>query len=80
MHPVISKILLSLCALSAAILTGCSPSRHVPEGRYLLDDVKITVTDSTETLSSQRLMPYVRQRPNNKFLHISRLCRNPHDN
>lgn len=73
MHPVISKILLSLCALSAAILTGCSPSRHVPEGRYLLDDVKITVTDSTETLSSQRLMPYVRQRPNNKFLHISRL-------
>lgn len=56
-----------------AVLCSCSPTRHVPQGSLLLDNVRIAVNDSTGTLSSSSMMTYVRQRPNNRFLHISRL-------
>lgn len=54
-------------------LASCSSTRYVPEGCYLLDEVRLRVNDSTGTLTSQTMMNYVRQRPNNRFLHISRL-------
>ena len=38
------------------VLAGCSPTRHVPDGSYLLDDVKIAVNDSTRTLQEQTMM------------------------
>lgn len=62
-----------LCGLLAMLLISCNQTRHVPQGRYLLDDVKLDVNDSTGTLSDSQMLLYVRQRPNNKFLHISRL-------
>lgn len=52
---------------------SCSPTRHVPMHKYLLDDVKITIDDSTKTLNKQEMMTYVRQRPNNRMLHMARL-------
>lgn len=67
-----SAALVALTCLTGA-LAGCSPTRHVPDGSYLLDDVKIAVNDSTRTLQEQTMMTYVRQRPNNRMLHISRL-------
>ena len=63
----------ALMVFMALLFAGCSLTKHVPQGQYLLDEVKIHVTDSTGALSEQTLMPYVRQRPNNKFLHLSRL-------
>ncbi len=33
-------LLLPAILLAAWLLSGCSPARHVPEGKYLLDDVK----------------------------------------
>lgn len=69
-----SPKILSLAATALLILfAACNQTRHVPQGRYLLDDVKLNVNDSTGTLSDSQLMLYVRQRPNNKFLHLSRL-------
>lgn len=65
------QLLVAVLAMTA--LAACSPTRYVPQGRYLLDDVRLKVNDSTETLSSQNMMTYVRQRPNNRVLHISRL-------
>lgn len=65
------QLLVAAVALTA--LAACSPTRYVPQGHYLLDDVRLKVNDSTETLSSQNMMTYVRQRPNNRVLHISRL-------
>lgn len=59
--------------MTLILFEGCSPSKHVPAGRYLLDEVKINVTDPTMTFSDRTLMPYVRQKPNNKFLHLSRM-------
>lgn len=64
----------SFCAvLLISLVCSCSSTRHVPAGNFLLDNVLIEVNDSTETLTSTAMMSYVRQRPNNRFLHISRL-------
>ncbi len=50
------------------LLSGCSSSRHVPDGKYLLDEVKIQLNDSTKLLNEQQLMTYVRTQPNHKML------------
>lgn len=62
-----------LAAVVAAGICGCSPTRYVPEGSLLLDKVSIDLNDSTETLSSTAMMNYVRQKPNNRVLHVARL-------
>lgn len=53
---------------AAAFLVGCSSSRHVPAGEYLLDKVKLNISDSTGTLGSEEMINYVRQLPNHKIL------------
>lgn len=52
-------------------LTGCSPTKHVPQGEYLLDKVKI-VTDNKE-VKPETLKPYLRQEPNFRILGVARL-------
>lgn len=52
----------------ALFCAGCSSTRHVPEGKLLLDDVKIKINDSTHLLDAQKLLPYVRHRENQKML------------
>lgn len=64
---------MAMILLFVLMATACSQVRHVPQGRFLLDEVKLNVNDSTGTLRDSQMMLYVRQRPNNKFLHISRL-------
>lgn len=61
-------LLLPAILLAAWLLSGCSPARHVPEGKYLLDDVKINLNDSTGRLDQQQLMTYVRMQSNHKML------------
>ena len=58
--------LLLLVALTA--MWSCSSSRHVPPGKYLLDDVKIELNDSDHRLDERQLMTYVRNQPNHKML------------
>lgn len=50
------------------MLSGCNSAKHVPEGKYLLDDVKISINDSTHKISKQQLVTYIRQQPNNRML------------
>ncbi|MDE6340670.1 MAG: outer membrane protein assembly factor, partial [Muribaculaceae bacterium] len=50
------------------ILASCSSTRHVPAGKYLLDEVKINLNDSTGRLQEQQLSSYVRMQPNHKML------------
>ena len=52
-----------LCAL----LSGCSSTRHVPQGSYLLDKVNIEVVD-TSGVSTKGMANYLRQTPNHKVL------------
>ncbi len=55
-------------AILPLIMMGCSSTRHVPQGKYLLDEVKIKLNDSTGLLNEQQLMTYVRNQPNHKML------------
>lgn len=63
------RIFLYLMLLAAAIvLYGCSSTRHVPEGSYLLDKVKIQINDSTDSFDEEEMVTYLRQLPNHKML------------
>ncbi len=56
--------------LVCLIVIGCSSSKHVPEGSYLLDKVNIRV-DSTgkgEQLDVSEMQAYLRQSPNHRML------------
>ena len=50
------------------LFTGCSSTRHVSEGNYLLDKINIQVDDSTNTIDASELKSYIRQLPNHKML------------
>lgn len=50
------------------LLVGCSASRLVPDGQYMLDKVKIK-TDSKD-LTADKLEPYVRQKGNSKWFSL----------
>ena len=58
--------------LSALLMAGCSSTRHVPEGEYLLDKVTISVADSA-VVSAKPLYNYLRQSPNHKVLGAFRM-------
>lgn len=51
---------------------GCSSTRHVPQGSFLLDEVKINVDDSAHVESAE-LVNYLRQMPNHKVLGFAKL-------
>lgn len=55
------------------LLCGCSTTKFVPDNGLLVDDVKVTVNDSTGTFTSRELLSYVRQRPNNRFLNLGKM-------
>ena len=59
-----------LVAACVMLLTACSTTKHVPEGKYLLDDVKINITDKDKDtpLKSAEMINYLRQIPNHKVL------------
>lgn len=49
------------------MMTGCSATRHVPEGNLLLDNVEIDV-EGDRDVSSSELYNYLRQTPNHRVL------------
>ena len=51
---------------------GCSTTRHVPDGEYLLDKVSIEIDDSVG-VSRSELQNYLRQTPNHKVLGFARI-------
>lgn len=50
------------------VTAGCSSSRYVGKGSYLLDSVSISINDSTKTFDDQEMTTYLRQLPNHKML------------
>lgn len=61
---ILKDMLLVMCVL---LLAGCSSTRHVPQGAYLLDKVKIEIEGDDE-VSSRELNNYLKQVPNHKVL------------
>lgn len=57
--------------ITAALLSGCSASKFVPDGRFMLDDVRIK--SDTDELDPDKLEPYVRQKGNSKWFSVLRI-------
>lgn len=62
----------AIIILWSALFSGCSSTKHVPAGQYLLDDVKISITDNNE-IESADLVNYLRQTPNHEVLGFLKL-------
>ena len=62
------KLISLILSVPLLLALGCSSTRHVPKGSYLLDAVDIHVDDSTKTFDSEEMMTYLRQLPNHKML------------
>lgn len=60
------KVLLTL-VVAMLLLAACNTTKFVPQGQYLLNDVKIKVQDTKEVVSAD-LMKYVQQKPNTEIL------------
>lgn len=54
-----------------AVLSGCSASKFIPEGKYLLDDVKV-ISDN-KSLHPDRLEPYIRLKGNSKWFSMFKI-------
>lgn len=56
-------------AIVVLLLVGCSATKYVPDGEYLLDDVDIEVLDTK--MYEGQFMPLLRQKPNSNIgLHL----------
>lgn len=63
-----SKVVLELLMMLFVVLfSACNVTKFVPEGEYLLNDVKVKVED-TKDVPTSSLMKYVQQKPNTKVL------------
>lgn len=54
--------------LIVCIVAGCSPTRHVPEGEYLLD--KVTIKTDNKDISAGSLKSFIRTNPNYRILGV----------
>lgn len=61
---VVNRLSLLLCI---CLVSACNTTKFVPQGEYLLNDVKIKVKDKKK-ISSSNLMKYVQQRENTEIL------------
>ena len=59
--------------LAWLILAGCRSTRHVPQGKMLLDKVGIEVMDSNADVKAEDMVKYVQQLPNHKILWLVKL-------
>lgn len=55
------------------LVVACNPSRHVPQGEYLLNKVKIELDSNVQGIDEEGLLTYLRQQPNHKMLWSTRL-------
>lgn len=58
--------------MASLTLWGCSSTKHVPEGSYLVDKIRIEVTDN-KVVGESDLINYLRQAPNHKVLGFFKL-------
>lgn len=68
-----ARLLIAIMSLLAA---ACSPVKHVPQGEYLLDKVKIETVGDKEDIDDidvTELVNFLRQTPNHKVLGFARL-------
>ncbi|MBR0493965.1 MAG: BamA/TamA family outer membrane protein [Muribaculaceae bacterium] len=64
LHTVVTVIIIVLVVMT----TACSSTKHVPQGKLLLDKVKINVTDPHKDVETSQLANYLRQNANHRVL------------
>ena len=52
----------------ALLLCGCSATRHLPDGSYMLNKVRVVTDDKYMDINPQALKDYVRQKSNTRWL------------
>lgn len=64
------SILISGMAMMCVLLSGCSSSKHVPDGQLMLDKVHIRLDSAAirDKIVIDDMLPYLRQTPNHKIL------------
>lgn len=69
-----TKIYLAILGIIAvaSLVQGCSSTKHVPEGSYLLDKVSIDIQGETDA-TDKELYYFLRQTPNHKVLGFAKL-------
>lgn len=68
-----NRAVLGICsAILAAVIIGCSSTKHVPNGQYLVESVKVEIEDNKQ-VSVSELNNYLRQIPNHKVLGFLKL-------
>lgn len=69
---------LLVAMVAAGLIAGCSTTKHVPQGKYLLDNVDIEIVD-TKDVKPGELYNYLRQTPNHKVLGFAKLQLNTYN-
>lgn len=59
---------ISIIILYLALLASCSATKYVPDGSYLLDEVRV-ISDNKDVKASNLSM-YIRQNPNSKWFSL----------
>ncbi len=65
-----SKKIIIILFLFSGIFFGCRPTRHIPDGEYLL--VKNEIKVKEDYLEKENIEKYIKQKPNRKVLGIFR--------
>ena len=60
-------------AILLLTLAACSSTRHVPQGEFLPNKVKISLDSTSRQINDDEMMAYLRQQPNHKMLWSARL-------
>ena len=58
----------TMALLSMVLLASCSSTKHVPEGKMLLDKVSINIEDPHKDVEKAQLYNYLRQNANHRVL------------
>ena len=64
---------LIILGLVALVLAACSETKYVPEGKYLLDRVKVVSDTKAPGINPSQLKSYVRQRGNSRWFSAAKI-------
>ena len=62
-----------IIGVAAAVMAGCSATRDIPEGSYMLDKVKVVADGKYQDVDTRQLKNYVRQKGNARWFSAIKL-------
>ena len=62
-----------VCSAVAILISGCSATRDIPEGSYMLDRVKVVADGKYRDIDTRQLKNYVRQKGNARWFSAIKL-------